>query len=119
MTILVPTLAVAFAALCVWLTVRIVNRKERWAKWALAAVVGLPVLYFLSFGLAIKGFYHKPRQVSYATVVQVYRPILIMVGRSPSGVRWTVEQYVRLWLPSDRNFGIHTDDSANFGIWPT
>jgi glucan phosphoethanolaminetransferase (alkaline phosphatase superfamily) len=32
MTILLPTLAVAFAAFCVWLTVRIVNRRERWAK---------------------------------------------------------------------------------------
>jgi hypothetical protein len=45
MTILLATLAVAFAALCVWLTVRIVNRRERWAKWTLAAIVGLPVLY--------------------------------------------------------------------------
>jgi hypothetical protein len=44
-TILLSTLAVAFAAFCVWLTVRIVNRRERWAKWTLAVVVGLPVLY--------------------------------------------------------------------------
>ncbi|MBI3863307.1 MAG: hypothetical protein HY290_15555 [Planctomycetia bacterium] len=50
MTILLPTLAVAFGALCVWLTVRIVNRRERWAKWTLADVVGVPVLYVLSFG---------------------------------------------------------------------
>jgi hypothetical protein len=28
MTILFPTLAVAFAAICVWLTVRIINRRE-------------------------------------------------------------------------------------------
>src|SRR5262245_28648855 len=32
--------SVAFGALCVWLTVRIVNRRERWAKRAVAAVVG-------------------------------------------------------------------------------
>ena len=31
MTILLSTLAVAFAAFCVWLTVLIVNRRERWA----------------------------------------------------------------------------------------
>ena len=50
MTILLPTLAVAFAAFCVWLTVRIVNRRERWAKWTLAVTLSLPVLYVASFG---------------------------------------------------------------------
>jgi hypothetical protein len=44
---------VAFAALCLWLVVRIVNRRERWAKWFAAAVfVGLPLIYLLSFGPA-------------------------------------------------------------------
>jgi hypothetical protein len=50
MSILLPTLAIAFAAFCVWLTVRIVNRRERWAKWTFAVLIGLPVLYVLSFG---------------------------------------------------------------------
>ncbi|MBI3860989.1 MAG: hypothetical protein HY290_03755 [Planctomycetia bacterium] len=44
MTLLLPTLAVAFAAFCVWLTVRIVNRKERWAKWTLAGTLSLATL---------------------------------------------------------------------------
>jgi ABC-type Fe3+ transport system permease subunit len=39
MTFLLPALAVAFAAFCVWLTVRIVNRWERWAKWTLVVMV--------------------------------------------------------------------------------
>jgi hypothetical protein len=43
---------VAYAAFCVWLSVRIVNRRERWAKWTLAVVVGLLVLYVASFGPA-------------------------------------------------------------------
>jgi hypothetical protein len=49
MTILLPALAVAFAAFCVWLGVRIVNRRERWAKWT-AGLVALTafVLYPLS-----------------------------------------------------------------------
>ncbi|MBI3861954.1 MAG: hypothetical protein HY290_08655 [Planctomycetia bacterium] len=52
MNILLPALAVAFAAFCVWLTVRIVNRWERWAKWTLAGVVAISVLigYPLSIG---------------------------------------------------------------------
>jgi hypothetical protein len=53
MSILVPALAVAFAAFCVWLAVRIVNRRERWAKWTLVGTItGLPLLYVLSFGPA-------------------------------------------------------------------
>jgi len=42
----------AFAASCVWLGVRIINRRERWTKWTLAGMVGLPVLYVASFGPA-------------------------------------------------------------------
>jgi len=49
---LLPALAVAATAFCVWLTVRIANRKERWAKWTLAGAVALPVLYVIGFGPA-------------------------------------------------------------------
>jgi hypothetical protein len=42
MTILLPALAVACAAFCVWLAVRIMNRRERWAKRTLTLLVGLP-----------------------------------------------------------------------------
>jgi hypothetical protein len=49
MTIMLPVLAVAFSAFYVWLTVRIVNRRERWAKWA-AVGVGIPVIYVLGIG---------------------------------------------------------------------
>lgn len=52
MTLVLPALAVAFAAFCVWLAVRILNRRERWAKWTFAAVVGVPILYVMSFGPA-------------------------------------------------------------------
>jgi hypothetical protein len=41
---------ISFAAFCVWLVARIVNRRERWAKWSLATVAGLPILYFASLG---------------------------------------------------------------------
>ena len=49
---LLPALAVAFAAFCVWLTVRTVNRRERWAKWTLTTLACVPILYVLSFGPA-------------------------------------------------------------------
>lgn len=45
---------VAFAPCCVWLTVRIVNRRERWAKWMLTTVLAAsPILYVLSLGPAV------------------------------------------------------------------
>jgi hypothetical protein len=47
MTIVLPALAVAFGALCVWLTVRIVNRRERWAKWTLAAAIVVGSIFAL------------------------------------------------------------------------
>jgi hypothetical protein len=50
MSIVLPTLAVAIASFCVWLGLRIFNRRERWAKWTLASVVCLPMLYVLTFG---------------------------------------------------------------------
>lgn len=52
MAIALAVTGASFAAVCVWLAVRVVNRRERWAKWTLAGVVGLPVLYVASFGPA-------------------------------------------------------------------
>jgi hypothetical protein len=45
MAVALSIFGVAFAALCVWLTVRIINRRERWAKWtALGLVVAATVV---------------------------------------------------------------------------
>jgi hypothetical protein len=52
MEILFLALAVGFAAAGVWLSVRIVNRDERWAKRTAVALACLPILYVLSFGPA-------------------------------------------------------------------
>jgi hypothetical protein len=50
MDLALSTFGISFAAFCVWLTVRIANRGERWAKWTLAAV--LILAYPVSFGPA-------------------------------------------------------------------
>jgi hypothetical protein len=47
---IVAGLGVAVAAFAVWLTVRIVNRRQRWAKWAAGVLFGVVVLYPLSAG---------------------------------------------------------------------
>ena len=41
---------VAFAAFCVWLVVRIVNRRERWAKWTAVGLAVILVAYPMSLG---------------------------------------------------------------------
>jgi len=70
-----PTiLAIAFAAFCVWLTVRIVNRRERWAKWMLAGVIGLPVLYVASFRPACWAV--RNGQLSRETAALMYSPVI-------------------------------------------
>lgn len=40
MTRVIAILAIAFAAFCIWMTVRIINRRERWAMW-LAVIFGV------------------------------------------------------------------------------
>ena len=52
MTVVVAALSVGFPAFCVWLGVRIFNRRERWAKWTLVVTLSLPVLYAASLGPA-------------------------------------------------------------------
>jgi len=68
MSIVLPALAVAFAAFCIWLALRIVNRRERWAKWTLAVVVGLPIeAYVGSYYAAV-----RPEAIGFGVVVPVY-----------------------------------------------
>jgi hypothetical protein len=52
MALALSIFGVAFVAFFVWLTVRTINRRERWAKRTLAVVAGVPALYVLSFGPA-------------------------------------------------------------------
>ena|SRR5436190_17578557 len=53
MAIALAFFGVAFAAFCVWLTVRLVNRRERWAKWTAAVLVVVLTAYPLSIGPVI------------------------------------------------------------------
>jgi len=51
MRIIFPACGVALASFCVWLTVQIINRRDRWPKWvAVALIVSAVVGYPLSIG---------------------------------------------------------------------
>src|SRR5258708_39248575 len=76
-TVVLPGFGVAFAAVCVWLTVRAFNRRERWAKWTLMCVIGMPALYVLSSGPMI----WLARKVdaphwAFSTLEQIYGPLI-------------------------------------------
>lgn len=74
MNILLAILAVAFAAFSVWLTVRIVNRRERWAKRTAVAVIASPMLYMASFGPAC--WISSRTNAGSMAVSAIFRPIL-------------------------------------------
>ena len=82
MAILLPALPIAFGAFCVWLIVRIVNRRERWAKWTLAGVVGVPVLYVASFGPAC--WFASRDQIEMRFVAGAYRPLIYAATLDPT-----------------------------------
>lgn len=83
MNIILPSLIIAFTAVCVWLMVRIVNRRERWAKWTLAAIVGLPVLYIASFGPACWLFCwaksHALEHEEHFNTIWMFKPLTLMM----------------------------------------
>jgi hypothetical protein len=79
--ILVPALAVAFAASCVWLGVRIFNRRERWVKWT-AVGLGVLLAYPLSFGPACWMTSHTGTGTR--LIPTIYRPLIRMFGEPDS-----------------------------------
>jgi len=111
MTIAFPVLAVAFAAFCVWLTVRVVNRKERWAKWTLAAmIVSLPLLYILGFGPACWwSLGAKPH--SRGLVSRFYWPIGWVVANGPEPCQRAARWYALLAIDG---VDLPTDSKGSF-----
>ena len=107
MPIALSIFGIAFAALCIWLTVRIVNRRERWAKWTLATAVGLPLLYVASFGPACWWFSSpKPEfAVTYPFAPNAYWPFGWLAQNGPQPLQavivWYANQNGQVVLPID------------------
>jgi hypothetical protein len=78
--------------------VRILNRRERWAKRTLAAVIGIPTLYVLSFGPAC--WISSRLQPSGKFVSAIYLPIIQIMWRGrPSVMQRVFYEYVELGVP--------------------
>ena len=78
-------LCVAFAAFAVWLTVRIINRRERWAK---RAAVGLVVLAMYPLGVGpFYWFQTNRRNIMFRlTILRFFRepPTYVAIPDIPS-----------------------------------
>jgi hypothetical protein len=109
MALALSIFGIAFAAFCVWLTVRIVNRRERWAKWTLAAVVSMPLLYVACFGPACwVSSYRRDRQ-ELELVSVVYQPLLATQFRCPDAIAQPIGLYAFLFANIDSTFKMSND----------
>jgi len=89
---------IAFAAFCIWLTVRIVNRRERWAKRLAAALVALMLGYVLSFGpmARLEARRDLPKSLEPAFEA-VYLPFGLGVNFGPQWMRSAIIWYLQVW----------------------
>jgi hypothetical protein len=118
MTILLLALAVTFAAFCIWLSVRIVNRRERWAKWALTGLIVLPVLYVASFGPAC---WISSRATKCVPIVETAcSPMMFICDVSPNFVVQFIQWYSGIGASGRWYWGMEgnwiRDESATPGI---
>ena len=99
MTILLAALGVAFAAFAVWLLVRIINRREKWAKWTAAVYIVLMVLvgYPLSFGPVVSCVSTAAVQPAAVGIVLVFYMPLVIVAEATRPTKELLQWYVHLW----------------------
>ncbi len=88
---------VAFAAFCVWLTVRVVNRREKWAK---RTAVVLTVLMTLAYPLSVGPGQWLAEQwgIPLNVVKAFYAPLeFIVVYITPESVNAPYRAYNSWW----------------------
>ena len=98
MALLLALMAVVFAAAGVWLTVRIVNRREKWAKRTLAMVLA-PAIYVMSFGPAcwISSVMNGPNEL----LGWIFGPLIEATAVMPEPVQVLFCRYATVGMPND------------------
>jgi len=88
-------IGITFAAFCLWLSVRIVNRRERWAKWTAAVVVlTVVVLYPLSLPWATSYLtLRDPSRKWRVHLVPIYAPLIQLIGSCPDAAQYRYVAY--------------------------
>jgi hypothetical protein len=104
MPIIITALAVTFAAFVVWLTIRLINRRERWARRLLIGIIaGAPVLYVLSLGPTV--YITTRQQVSAEineSIATFYAPLVWIAEHGPAPIHDALWWYSELWWPKER-----------------
>ena len=100
---------IAVAAFGIWLTVRLVNRRERWAKRIAIAFLIALVVYPLSWGPAMYLYQSNGRPRWGEILLHVYSPLAVLLD---SGRPWFLEPYRRYI------FGCMVDDPPQSSVNP-
>jgi hypothetical protein len=113
---MIPTiLGIAFAAACVWLAVRLVNRREKpgVGLWAAVVVIAVLVGYPLSIGPAcwVKDRYSPESKFMLG---DAYRPIIWTADRCPEFVKAGLRWYLSVGL-REREYATFSDHSIT--LW--
>lgn len=97
MDLIAAIFAIPFAAFCVWLGVRVINRRERWAKWTAVAVLVL-VVYPASLGPAayLARATGKPDWLE-GPLAFIYLPLQAVVECYPNPVGRAILAYAQKW----------------------
>jgi hypothetical protein len=97
--IVLATLRVGVAAFAIWLTIRIVNRRERWAKrLALGLIFAVVVGYPMSWGPMIF-VCHKCGEPDWmVAAMDVYNPLVWFVTSVPRWMLKPYEAYTDWWF---------------------
>ena len=98
--ILFAVAGISVAAFGIWLTVRIINRRERWARRTAAALVVVLVVYPLSFGPAVWLFVHVLPKSSLPVLHVLYTPLQPIFDHSQT-FRNLAFRYQDCWVNQD------------------
>lgn len=96
LTTLLGTAIVAFSGFCVWLSIRIVNRREKWAKQTAFGAFAVLLAYPLSIGPAC-WMAGPSGQYSFPSLSHIYWP-LGHLASSTDIVRVPLSKYAGLWV---------------------
>jgi predicted permease len=97
--VILGALGVSITAFGVWLTVRLINRRERWAKRTAAVLLGAMILYPLSAGPATWILHHcNLPNPAFRFLLAAYRPMGFVTESSPSSVGNAIRSYEEFFV---------------------
>jgi hypothetical protein len=125
MGIAVSIIGFSYGAILVWLVVRVANRRQRWAKWTLVTVIGLPVLYIASLGPACRvtatpwiGRGIPFGQIRQPVWMNMYRPICWLSDRyDGSFYSEAILHYVQFSIPRNSLVAVLMDSADENRLW--